>query len=113
MSDFRKLQSILNEYYGQYADFPSTKYRPNENGTDNGKNNTYRRPLPTTSPDKPSYAYSPMGTSPIDEEERVTGSISKEKLISMLDKEMEDAKHKEMDYCVFVLGKIREAVKRA
>ena len=114
MSDFRKLQSILNEYYGQYMDFPNSKYQPNENGTNDGKENTYRRPVPTTSPDNPSYAsWSPLQTSPIEsEEEKIEGTIDKKKVIALIDKELHEAENTQMDYCVFVLGKIRKEILR-
>jgi hypothetical protein len=110
MSDFRKLQSILNEYYGQYMDFPNNKYQPNDNGTGDGKKNTYRRPVPTTSPDKPSYAWSPLGTAPIEAEEEITGTIDKRKVIAMIDKAIEEAQQQGMDYCVYALGKLRKEI---
>ena len=111
MSDFRKLQSILNEYYGQYMDFPSTKYQPNETGTDSGKKNTYPRARPTTTPDKPSYAWSPMGTSPIEaEEEKIKGTVDKRKVAALIDKAIQEAENTQMGYYVFVLGKLREEI---
>ena len=111
MSDFRKLQSILNEYYGQYNDFPNNKYQPNDNGTGDGKKNTYRRPVPTTSPDKPSYTWSPLGTSPIEaEEEKIIGSVDKRKVAALIDKAIQEAESTQMDYCVFVLGKLRKEI---
>jgi len=111
MSDFRKLQSILNEYYGQYEDFPNNKFQPNDNGTDNGKKNTYRRPVPTTTPDKPSYPVSFLGTTPVEaEEENIKGTVDKRKVAALIDKAIQEAESAQMDYCVFVLGKLRKEI---
>jgi len=111
MSDFRKLQNLVNEYYGQYSDFPGGKYTPNQSGTDNGKKNTYRRPLPTTSPDKPAYVQASMATSPIESEEGAL--ISKEKVLGMVNQELKQAADEGMDYCVLVLLKLQKFISQA
>lgn len=111
MSDFRKLQNLVNEYYGQYSDFPGGKYTPNQSGTDNGKKNTYQRPLPTTTPDKPSYVQSFMATTPIESEE--DKAISKEKVLRAINQELQQATDEGMDYCVLVLLKLQKFISQA
>lgn len=111
MSDFRKLQNLVNEYYGQYSDFPGGKFTPNDNGTGGGTKNTYRRPLPTTSPDKPSYGQSFMSTTPVEGEEE--GVISKGMILKALEQELQHAADEGMDYCVLVLLKLKKIISQA
>lgn len=108
MSDLKNIQKIYEDYQGVSTSFPSSNYTPPDNRQ---ANNTYRRPLPTTTPDKPSYVAANLGTTPIESEEEVRGNISRAAVVQLLSKEMENAAAKDMDYCVFVLGKLIQAVK--
>ena len=109
MSDLRKIQKIYEGYQGVSIDTPLTNYSP---PIERQSKTTYRKPLPTTSPDKVdrALAYNPTVASPIESEEEYTGEISKATIMNILDKEMQEANSKGMDYCTFVLGKIKKAV---
>lgn len=108
MSDFRKLQSILNEYYGQYMDFPNNKYQPNDKV---GASGGYRKgDLPTVTPGQRGLPNGFEGTAPIEAEEEITGTIDKRKVIAMIDKAIEEAQQQRMGYCASALGKLREEI---
>jgi hypothetical protein len=115
MSDFKKLQKFINEYYGQYQDFPyvNSKYSPNETGTDNGKKNTIapRGRIPTTQPsDKTNLTTSFPATTPVESEEEVRGNIPRIDVINLLKAQMENAAAKNMDYCANVLEQLIDAI---
>jgi|LakMenEpi03Aug12_release.lakeMendotaPanAssembly.Ray.scaffolds.fasta_scaffold314018_1 hypothetical protein len=108
MSDLKNIQKIYEGYNGYGQDVPLNNYMPS---TSSRTSSTYQKPLPTTTPDKPAYVQANMGTAPIESEEDVTGNISRAAVVKLLSKEMENAAAKDMDYCVFVLGKLIQAVK--
>ena len=109
MSDFRKLQSILNEYYGQYKDFPNNKYQPNDKV---GASGGYRKgDLPTVTPGQRGLPNGFLGTTPIEsEEENIKGTVDKRKIAALIDKAIQEAESAQMDYCVFVLGTLRKEI---
>ena len=111
MSYLREIQKIYEEgYNGLSLDTPLTNYSPPQ---ERQAKTTYRRPPPTTNPDKVdrALAYNPTVAAPIEYEESDLGEIRKEAVLKMIQKEMEDASAKGMDYCMFVLGKLKEAIK--
>jgi hypothetical protein len=108
MSDLKNIQRIYEGYNGLSLDTPSTNYSPPDSRQ---ANNTYRRPIPTSTPDKPAYVPANLGTAPIESEEEVRGNIPRHAVVKMITKEMENAAAKDMDYCVFVLGKLIQAIK--
>jgi len=110
MSDLRKIQKIYEGYNGISIDTPLTNYSPPQ---ERQATTTYRRPPPTTNPDKVDRAigYNPTVAAPVEYEESDLGEVRKETILAMITKEMEDARIKDMDYCVFVLGKLKEAIK--
>lgn len=111
MSFLREIQKIYNEggYQGQSMYTPQRVVGAQ---TPRQDKNSLAYPLPTTSPDQPAYVTSPMGVAPVEAEEGVVGEIRKDKVLEMINKEMEDASSKGMDYCMFVLGKLKEAIKQ-
>lgn len=111
MSDLRKIQQIYEGgYNGVSIDTPLSNYTQSNVGR-TSKAYTYQRPIPTTSPDKPAYVQAPLGTSPIESEEEVIGNIPRSDVVKLLNQEMENAVAENMDYCVYVLGKLIKAVK--
>lgn len=108
MSDFRKLQNLVNEYYGQYSDFPGGKYAPNEY-----TKNSYRKgEVPTKSPASSQMLSTPFpGTTPIESEEDT--AISKNKVLKMINQELKQATDEGMDYCVLVLLKLQKFISQA
>lgn len=110
MSFLREIQKIYNEdgYRGQSM---YTPHRVIGAQVPKQDKNSLSFPLPTTSPDKPAYVPAPMGVSAIEYEEGDLGEIRKDSIIRMIEREMQDAMSKEMTYCVFVLGKLKEAIK--
>jgi hypothetical protein len=108
MSDLRKIQQIYEGYNGYGLDTPTTNYTPPNSSR---ASSTYQKPLPTSTPDKPAYVAANLGTTPIESEEEVRGNVPRSAVVKMLTKEMENAAAKDMDYCVFVLGKLIQAVK--
>jgi hypothetical protein len=109
MSDLRKIQQIYEGGYNGYGlDVPLNNYTPS---TSSRTSSTYQKPLPTTTPDKPAYVPANLGTVPVESEEEVRGNIPRSAVVKLLTAEMENAAAKDMDYCVFVLGKLIQAVK--
>ena len=111
MSYLREIQKIYEEgYNGLSLDTPLTNYAP---PIERQTTNSYRNPMPG-SPYKKDYVpgYNQI-TSPVgaEYEENDLGEIRKEAVLEMIQKEMEDASAIGMDYCMFVLGKLKEAIK--
>jgi len=113
MSDLRKIQQIYESgYRGNGLDVPLTNYTQANVGR-TSKTYTYGKPVPTTGPDKVDRAlgFNPMVAAPVESEEEVSGNISRSAVVKLLNQEMENAAAENMDYCVYVLGKLIKAVK--
>lgn len=106
MSDLRKIQKIYEGYNGVSIDTPNTNYSPPQ---ERQSKTTYRRPVPTTSPDKVSRSlgYNSTVAAPIEAEEDATT------ILKMIDQEIERARSQGMDYCVHVLLKLKQFISQA
>lgn len=113
MSDLRKIQQIYEAgYNGVSIDTPLANYSPPQ---ERQTKTSYRRPVPTTSPDKVDRAmgFNPMVTAPVESEENVAGVIKKELALQLIDAEIKEAQKQGMDYCVYSLSKIAAAIRNA
>jgi hypothetical protein len=109
MSDLRKIQQIYEAgYRGNGLDVSINNYPPSSSS---GTSSTYPKPVPFSTPDKPAYGVANLVTTPVESEEEVRGNIPRSAVVKLLTAEMENAAAKDMDYCVFVLGKLIQAVK--
>lgn len=107
MSDLRKIQQIYEGgYNGVSIDTPTTSYSPPQ---ERQTKTTYRRPVPTTSPDKVSRSlgYNSGVAAPIEAEEDPAT------ILKMIDQELTSARSQGMDYCVHVLLKLKNFISRA
>lgn len=110
MSDLRNIQQIYESgYRGVSIDTPLTNYSPPQ---ERQAKTTYRRPPPTTSPDKVdrALAYNPTVAAPIEYEESDLGEIRKDTVLKLLDAKMQEAASSGMDYCMYVLGQLKETI---
>lgn len=115
---YRNISKIYNEYfdYGQTEQDPTLRISGQIQARNAPEGYTYPKPPPTTSPDNPRYdtgQTQSTTTAPIDNEEPMDtkAKVSKQKISSALDRELQKAAMYGMDYCVMVLASLKKELK--
>jgi ribosomal protein S24E len=114
MSDFRKLQAILDVHYEQLATHTHSPLRAflsesTESKEGSADMSTIKADIGGQITNAISKVFSSKAES---EEENVTGTIDKKHVLSLIDTAIADAQNNEMNYCAFILSKLRKEIKQ-
>lgn len=110
VSSFRELQKIYEDYRGM-----SFNPSPNRGYTAEPSKYSYRGSLPFNAGGADNVfarnALNTLVTPADDEEEPITGTVSKSAIINKIDELMDKASADEMMYAVHTLGQLKELIK--
>ena len=106
MSDLKKIQRIYEGGQGGESMYFPQRVPNQKNVQRSSTSLSY--PLPTTSPDKPAYVEAPASISPVEGEE--DQPISKSYVLDLIERELETAIKRKMDYCVITLLKLKKFI---